>query len=63
MRMCGDDILSAEKTPCSPSVEKIGDWSVASELFLKSGQPLRAAEITIKGKGEGWQDALAVIVR
>ncbi|CAM9409830.1 unnamed protein product [Pylaiella littoralis] len=43
--------------------EEIGDWSVASELFLKSGQPLRAAEITIKGRGEGWQDALADIVR
>lgn len=42
---------------------KVGDWSVASELFLKSGEPLRAAEITIKGRGEGWQDALAEIVR
>lgn len=47
----------------SVDVEKVGDWSVASDLFLKSGEPLRAAEITIKGKGEGWQDALAVIVR
>eukprot|EP00903_Cladosiphon_okamuranus_P013353 g12445.t1 len=43
--------------------EEVGDWSVASDLFLKSGEPLRAAEITIKGKGEGWQDALALIVR
>ncbi|CAM9369469.1 unnamed protein product [Ectocarpus fasciculatus] len=43
--------------------EEVGDWSVASELFLKSGEPLRAAEITIKGRGEGWQDALAEIVR
>ncbi|CAM9714504.1 unnamed protein product [Scytosiphon promiscuus] len=43
--------------------EEVGDWSVASELFLKSGQPLRAAEITIKGKGGGWQDALAEIAR
>ncbi|CAM9146601.1 unnamed protein product, partial [Hapterophycus canaliculatus] len=43
--------------------EEVGDWSVASELFLKSGQALRAAEIIIKGQGEGWQDALAEIAR
>ena len=36
---------------------------MASDLFLKSGEPLRAAEITIKGKAESWQDALAVIIR
>ena len=42
---------------------QVGDWAVASGLFVQSGEPLRAAEITCKGKGEGWQDALADIAR
>ncbi|CAM9679654.1 unnamed protein product, partial [Sphacelaria rigidula] len=40
-----------------------GDWIIASDLFVKSGEPLRAAQITSKYKGAGWQETLAEIVR
>lgn len=46
-----------------PFTLQTGDWVVASDLFVKSGEPLRAAEITSKYKGAGWQETLAEIVR
>ncbi|CAM9228975.1 unnamed protein product, partial [Ascophyllum nodosum] len=43
--------------------EEVGEWETASKLFMQCADPLRAAQLTCKGKGEGWQDVLAEIVR
>lgn len=47
--------------PCG--TRQVGDWAVAWKLFLQCGEPLGAAHITCKGRGEGWQNALRDIVR
>jgi len=43
--------------------EETNDWKKAAEMFLSSGDPLRACRIIGENKGKGWQETMIDVVR
>ena len=43
--------------------EETNDWKKAAEMYLSSGDPLRACRIIGENKGKGWQETMIDVVR